>query len=87
MNNKEVRSFGEVDTSELQQPIICVYQHPEDFPDKCIARMFDGTKPTNIVIIRETVREIQCDIIAYFPDMLPFTRAKEDPKSIVESWI
>jgi hypothetical protein len=34
MKTKEVKSFVEVDTSELKQPIICVYKHPEDYPDK-----------------------------------------------------
>lgn len=87
MKTKEVKSFAEIDTSELQQPIICVYQHPEDYPDKCVARIFNGTKPTNTVITRETVEEIREDIKKVFPAMLPFTRCKEDHKSVVESWI
>lgn len=87
MKTKEVRSFAEVDTSELRQPIICVYRHPDDYPDKCVARIFDGTKPTNIAIIRNTVDGIRADIKKCFPAMLPFARCIEDPKSIVESWI
>lgn len=87
MKTKEVKSFAEIDTSELQQPIICVYQHPEDYPDKCVARIFDGTKPTNTVITRNTVEEIREDITKVFPTMLPFARCKEDYKSVVESWI
>lgn len=87
MNTKEVRSFAEVDTSELKQPVVCVFQRPQDCPDKCIARLFDGTTPTNTVITRETVEEIQEDILKAFPSMLPFARCKEDHKSVVESWI
>lgn len=87
MKTIEVRSFAEVDTSELKQPIICVYRHPDDYPDKCVARIFDGTKPTNIAITRNTVDEIREDITKRFPAMLPFTRCKEDHKSVVESWI
>lgn len=87
MKTKEVKSFVEVNTSELQQPIICVYQHPEDYPYKCVARIFDGTKPTNTVITRNTVEEIRKDITKAFPTMLPFARCKEDHKSVVESWI
>lgn len=34
MKTKEVRSFAEVDTSGLRQPIICVFRHPVDYPDK-----------------------------------------------------
>lgn len=87
MRTKVVKSFSEVDVSNLKQAIICVYRMPEDFPDKCVARIFDGTKPTNVVIIKETVEEIREDIIKNFPDKIPFARCKEDCKSIVESWI
>lgn len=87
MKTKEVKSFVEVDTSELKLPIICVYKHPEDYPDKCVARIFDGAKPTDTVITRNTVEEIRSDIMSRFPDKLPFARSKEDHKSVVESWI
>lgn len=87
MKTVEVRSFAEVDISELRQPIICVFKHPDDYPDKCVARIFDGAKPTNIAITRNTVDEIREDITKRFPAMLPFARCKEDHKSVVESWI
>lgn len=29
MKTKEVKSFSEVDISELRQPSVCVYRHPE----------------------------------------------------------
>lgn len=87
MKTKEVKSFAEVDTSDLRQPIICVFRNPKDYQDKCVARIFDGTKPTNIVITRDTVDEIREDIVRRFPDKLPFARCKEDHKSVVESWI
>lgn len=87
MKQREVKSFSEVDTSELKQQIICVYRRPEDYPDKCVARIFDGTKPTNTAITRETVEEIREDIIKHFSDKIPFARCKEDHKSVVESWI
>ena len=87
MRTTEVKSFFEVDASDLKQMIICVYKGPEDYPDKCVARIFDGTKPTNIVIIRESVEEIREDIMKSFPDKIPFARCKKDCKSIIDSWI
>lgn len=87
MKTTEVKSFSEVDVSDLKQLIICVYKGPEDYPDKCVARIFDGVRPTNIVITRETVEEIREDIAKNFPDKIPFARCREDCKSIVESWI
>lgn len=68
-------------------PCIGVYNRPSDYPDKCVARLFDGTKPTNIIIIRNTVEEIREDITKRFPAMLPFARDKEDCKCVVETWI
>lgn len=87
VETKEVRSFQDLNTGGLKQPIICVYSSPQDYPDKFVARIFDGTKPTNVAIIKETIEEIREDIIENFPDKIPFARCKEDCKSIVESWI
>ena len=87
MKTTEVKSFTEIDTSELKQPIICVFNKPVDYPDKYVARLFEGTAPTNIIITRNTVEEIREDITRRFPAMLPFARSKEDHKSVVESWI
>ena len=87
METKEVRSFAEVDISGLKLPVICVFRNPADYPGKCVARIFDGAKPTNTVITRDTVDEIRKDITSSFPDMLPFAKCKGDYKSIVESWI
>lgn len=84
---KEVRSFQDVDTSGIKQLIICVYRFPKDYPDKYVARIFDGTKPTNVVMISENVEEIRVNIMKSFPDKIPFARCKGDCKSIVESWI
>ena len=87
MKTREVRSFVEIDIGKIQIPCIGVYNRPSDYPDKCVARLFDGTKPTNIIIIRNTVEEIREDITKRFPAMLPFGRNREDHKSVVESWI
>ena len=87
MKTTEVKSFTEIDTSELKQPIICVFNKPDDYPDKYVDRLFEGTAPTNIIITRNTVEEIREDITRRFPAMLPLARSKEGHKSVVESWI
>ena len=84
---REVRSFAEIDIRKIQMPCIGVYNRPSDYPDKCVARLFDGTKPTNIIITRNTVEEILQDITKCFPAMLPFVRDKEDCKCVAETWI
>ncbi len=87
MKTKEVKSFSKVDTRGLKYPIICVYSHPADYPDKCVARIFDGATPTDTVITRDTVDELREDISKRFPDKLPFAADQEDCKSVVETWI
>lgn len=87
VDNDKQGNFSEVDTSGLKQPIICVYNHPADYPDKCVARIFDGVTPTDTVITRDTVEELREDISKRFPDKLPFAAGREDYKSVVESWI
>lgn len=87
MKTREVRSFTEIDIREILIPCIGVYNRPSDYPDKCVVRLFDGTKQTNIIITRNTVEEIREDITKRFPDMLPFARDKEDCKCVVETWI
>ena len=52
MKTTEVKSFADVDTSELNQPIICVFNRTDDYPDKCVARVCEGTAPTNIIITK-----------------------------------
>lgn len=83
----EVDSFQHVDLSDLQCPIVAIYFHPEDYPEAAVARVFDLDKPTNIVMVRDQVEELRNDIMDTFPWMLRFDRAKNDPRSIIETWL
>ena len=44
MKTTEVKSFADVDTSELKQPIICVFNKPDDYPDKYVAGYLKGQR-------------------------------------------
>lgn len=83
----EVNSFTEVDISELQVPIVCIYINPVDYPDKVVARMFDLENPLNIILVRYTLEEIREDITKSFPHMVRFDRDKNDVRCITETWI
>lgn len=83
----EIDTFLHVDISELQCPIIAIYIHPEDYPEAAVARVFDLDKPTNIIIVRENEEELRNDIMNAYPWMQRFIRAKNDPESILETWI
>lgn len=86
MQEKRVDSIRQVDMSELIAPVIAVHQHPTDFPDKCVARIFDMDRPTDTIIVKETVAEIVQDIqentsFTYVP------RGAADVPSLVSVWI
>ncbi|MDE7326286.1 MAG: hypothetical protein K2N63_08435 [Lachnospiraceae bacterium] len=71
--NKIVETLCQVDFSELNFPLVTIYERPLDFPDAFVARVWDGkgAKPTNIVIKRSTVQEIR----------------EDDDPHIIETWM
>lgn len=85
--NKIVESLTRVDFSELNFPLVTIYEKPQDFPRDCVARVWDGKgpRPTNTVIVRDSIEEIREDIMAAgFQTRFP--RAEDDDPNIVETW-
>jgi hypothetical protein len=54
----EAHSIIEVDMSRLKIPVVAIYDHPDDYPDICIARVYDLEQPTNVILQRVTAREL-----------------------------
>lgn len=48
MENKVISSLREVDWKEIPVPMAVIYKNPMDFPEECIARVFNAKtgKPT-----------------------------------------
>lgn len=65
-------------------PIIVVYKKPSDYPDKYVARLWNLDKPTEVVIIKDTLAEVRSVIPAGFFRLAP--SVGDDPV-IVETWI
>lgn len=86
LENKVVESIREVDFTDMKMPMIVVYEKPLDFPDKYIARVFECEKPTNVIIIRDSLQECRDDItVAGF--LVCLERSDDDVLSVVETWI
>lgn len=88
MAEKLVESMKLVDFSNIKLPLIVVYDHPSDYPDAYVARVWEAERnlPTNALIKKDTLQEIREDIrSAGF--MICISRAPEDHPTIVESWI
>ena len=52
-----MESIREVDFSGLKVPFVAVYGHPDDFPDKYVARIYELDKATDTIMVqRDTGR-------------------------------
>ena len=65
-------------------PNILIYEKPEDYPDKYVARVWDGITATRLVALADTLEEIRKKIPA---GMKPFLHGKFEDPCIVEVWI
>ena len=61
-------------------------EHPDDFPEKCVARVFDLDKPTDVVLIRDTMEELQENIRNHTSKMFR-PRDAEDVPALVGVWV
>ena len=82
MHNVEVKCIRDVDLSVLQLPQVAVYNKPDDYPDKAVARVFDNGKPTNIIMLADDPNDLRWDIRKY-TNLVWFPRGKEDVPALV----
>lgn len=82
MHNVEVKSIRDVDLSVLQLPQVAVYNRPDNYPDKAVARVFDNGKPTNIIMLADNPNDLRWDIRKY-TKLVWFPRGKEDVPALV----
>lgn len=79
--DKTVTSIHQIDISDLRFPIIAAYEHPDDYPDKCVARIFDLDRTTDTAILKDSMEELHEDIRSRFPAVF-FKATKYDLPSI-----
>lgn len=84
--DKRVNSIKEIDMSELDMPMVVITDHPKDYPNNYVGRIFDGVTPTNTVIIKDDVDELHEDI-RQNTTMMFFPRGVEDDPCIVGVWM
>lgn len=85
--NTELSSLKYLDISELKVPFIAVYEHPEDFPNDIVARVYDTDKPTNVIIIRQTAGEVEREVKSHFPQAHYIPRGPEDVPCLLGAWV
>ena len=88
MKTKQVRSFREVDFSDIKMPMIVICNSPTDYPGKYIARVWDAEIPaaTSCIQTSDTLEKLRKDIKAAGFSLRLMRAAGDDPV-IVESWM
>ncbi|MDO4275894.1 MAG: hypothetical protein Q4D16_19680 [Eubacteriales bacterium] len=84
--DKIVEEITQVDCTKIEVPMYAVYYNTFDYPGKYVARLYDVDKPTNIVIIKDTIEEMQ----EYFDQKTPFIyfrRGAGDVPELVGVWV
>lgn len=65
-------------------PIIFIYQNPDDYPEKFVARLYNGKQSTHIVAFADTLEELR----TAKPDCMDvIERQKDDPPKVIETWL
>ncbi len=88
MEREDIILNGAFDPARIrktaQVPIICIYEHPSDYPDKFVARLYDLTHPTRYVVLTDTLEEARKAVPG---EMFCFPRDQKDDPVIVESYL
>lgn len=85
MKDEIVNSLEELDTDEMFYPSFGVFLNTTDYLGVCVARLFDLDKPTNVVIVRENVREM--NKLFRNTRLMFWPRDPKDPKELVGTWM
>lgn len=63
---------------------IAIYNSPDDFPGKYVARLFNGIEPTDKMVLGKTLEDVRGKMPRGYMRM---PRHESDVASLVESWI
>jgi hypothetical protein len=63
-----------------------IYDHPTDYPEHYVARLFHGETPTDSVIQSKDLDTIRGIMIADF-GLTCLTRSPDDDPKIIETWL
>lgn len=64
-----------------------VYDHPRDYPEEFVARLWHGQEPSNHVILARTLDELRVKIQQAHPSAVRIPRFAEDDPTIIEAWL
>ena len=73
------------DKEMCKKPIIVIYKHPKEHPDRYVARLFDDALPIPMVSIEDTLEELE----TWLPleGMVWIERHANDDPVILGTWV
>lgn len=86
IKDKIAVDLEQIDMGGLKLPSFAVYKNPTDYPNKSVARLFEGEKPTNVVIVKKNVRELH-NLFRYRTRMTFLPKMPGDPENLVGVWM
>lgn len=85
MKDLIANSLEEIDIDEMFCPMFAIFVNSLEYPGVCVARLFDLDRPTNVVIVRENVREM--NKLFRNTRLMFWPRDPKDPKELVGTWM
>lgn len=76
--------YAKINRAVQTLPMITIYKHPDDYPEKYVARVWDANHPTHIIALADTLEEIRQTIP---PNMTRLPHMAGDDPCIVEVWL
>ncbi len=89
MDDVALPSFRELNMFAFKLPVIAIYFNTSDYPNKYIARVFESLPtpiPKRYILIKDTLSEIETDIIENL-NMILINRDSTDDPHIIECFI
>lgn len=86
--DRQLVSFRQADFSNMSLPMITIYDHPLDYPNAYVARVWEAKTltPTNVVVCKKNLEELRKDIQAAGFLVRIDGKVEADPV-ILETWI
>lgn len=82
--DKVAQNYTQIDYSGLKHPIWTIFQNTTDYPEQYVARLFDLSIPTNVVMIDDCLDNLRQKIN---PLLDRYPRDEFDDKSVVEIYM
>ena len=76
--------YSKISRAVRTMPMITIYDHPTDYPDSFVARVWDCNTPTHLIALADTLEAIRATIP---PNMTCLPHMEGDDPCIVEVWL